>query len=176
MLTLPAPPRRGLLLGFWISISLFIGLLIALVHWLVAIITVAALLLVGCCCPALLAFAYRAWNYVARRFSRIATALLTSICFFVVITVVGRSGKRLPLTLAAGTGSLWVKRGQIPSNAYFAQHNGTTPPNGTGSAFFMWAIRSNNTWAVSLLPFLAVLSALAEEDEKHVAANIYTLF
>ena len=40
----------------------------------------------------------------------------------------------------------------------------------------IWARRTGNWWAIVLLPFLFLLSVLADDDTKTLPAHIYTLF
>jgi hypothetical protein len=43
-------------------------------------------------------------------------------------------------------------------------------------AYFHWARSTGNLWAVVLLPFLSLLSLLAEDEDETLPAYVYTLF
>jgi hypothetical protein len=102
------------------------------------------------------------------------------ICFYMIFVTVGRTGGSLRLARPDATQSLWLPRGTLTPRAYVSQHSAATeasPEKGWIWAFLSWALRSDTVWALSLLPFFILLSALQIDQKKsNFPANIYTLF
>ena len=130
--------------------------------------------------PRVIARPYRAWNTLARCFGRAARLWLMGICYYIIFVAVGRTGSALSLAHPPPTASLWVPRGTLTAGAYGSQHGAATavsPEQGWAAAFLTWAAQSGNVWAVFLLPFFALLTALQDDRHKsNFPANIYTLF
>lgn len=188
MITMPFPPRRAFLLSFWSIMSLICGLSVGTFlaimispEWLILGIGISFLLtLTGLIWKRATLFAYRAWNKLAREYSRFTRQWLMFISYYVIFMVVGRSGSSLKLAKPVKGKSMWV-----PFKVYIATDHGN--PNGNIidefihknwiSAFFAWAKNSGNWWACCLLPFFMLISAIDEEEKKNLhPANIYTLF
>jgi hypothetical protein len=188
MITLLSRPRRAWLMGFWFAISVcsgvFIGLVSALLispQWCVlGGIPVVVLACTGLLWRRAIRKAYAVWNRLALGFGRAAQLLLMGICFYVIFVAVGRTGSALRLAHPSPTASLWVARGTLAPNAYVSQYgagDGASLQKGWIATFLSWAVRSGNWWALSLLPFLILLSALQIDETKSTfPANIYTLF
>jgi hypothetical protein len=188
MITLPSRPRRAWLMGFWLAISvcsgLLIGLLLALLiapQWF----GLGGILMLVLACTGLLRRqairrAYAVWNRLAHYFSRTVQLLLMGICFYIIFVAVGRTGSTLRLAHPPPTTSLWAPRGTLASSAYVSQYgarDGASLQKGWIATFLSWAVRSGNLWALSLLPFFILLSALQIDQEKNTfPASIYTLF
>jgi hypothetical protein len=189
MLTLPPyPPRQAYLKSFWLIMSLAGGVLagtlspsLAAPGRLVIGAAVAVLLaLPGAWRPDSAAIPYRVWNKLAYAFTHLARLWLMGVCFYIVCILVGRTGSALVLARPPADGSLWVRRQRsAPAMGAFAhglmmEESGK---RGWVSQFIAWAGQSGHGWACSLLPFLALLSAMEGEQEgSDFAANIYTLF
>jgi hypothetical protein len=188
MITLPVPPHRAWLLSFWLTISLCSALLIGLLSALlisplwcgVGVIPVLGLACTGLLWRQAIRRAYALWNRLARYFGRAAQLLLMGICFYIIVVSVGRTGSALRLARPSSTTSLWVPRGTLTPSAYLSQHghtDGASQQQGWIATFLSWAPQSGNVWALSLLPFLILLSALQIDQKKsNFPANIYTLF
>jgi hypothetical protein len=186
MITLVSPPRRAWVMSFWLAVSLGSGLLLGLLSALLisprwcGLGVMLALVLV---LPRPLwtqTIAYRLWNRVARYFGHAAHLWLMGICFAIIIVAVGRKGSSLRLARPSSTSSLWMPRGTLAPGAYISQYsaaNARAPEKGWIATFFSWATQSGNLWALSLLPFFMLLSALRIDQRKsNFPANIYTLF
>lgn len=188
MITLLSPPRRAWLMSFWLAISLCSGLLIGLLSALLISppwFGIGVMLALVLACPGLLwpqaiARPYAVWNRRARYFGRAAHLWLMGICFYIIFVAVGRTGSSLRLAHPPPTTSLWVPRGTLAPSAYGSQHgasDGASLQKGWIATFLSWAVRSGNFWALSLLPFFILLSALQIDQKKsNFPANIYTLF
>jgi hypothetical protein len=188
MITLLSRPRRAWLMSFWLAISVCSGVLIGLVSALLISlqwfalggIPVAVLACTGLLWRRAIRRAYAVWNRLALNFGRAAQLLLMGICFYIIFVAVGRTGSALRLAHPSPTASLWVSRGTLAPSAYVSQYgarDGVSLQKGWIATFLSWAVRSGNWWALSLLPFLILLSALQIDEEKSTfPANIYTLF
>lgn len=122
---------------------------------------------------------YAAWNKAARWVARGARLLLMGVCFFIVFVAVAQGGARFGGTLSTSTASNWVRRrtkvgGDNPP-PFAEKPNGSIQMKWT-KAYFLWARSSGNLWAIVLLPFLSLLSLLAEDEDDTLPANVYTLF
>jgi hypothetical protein len=186
MITLLSPPRRAWVRSFWLAVSLGSGLLIGL---LLALLLsprwfgLGAMVALVLALPRLLwaqTIAYKLWNRLARYFGHAAHLWLIGICFAIIVVAVGRKGSSLRLVRPSSTASLWMPRGTMAPGAYISQYSAATaraPEKGWIAAFFSWAAQSGNLWALSLLPFFMLLSALRTDQRKsNFPANIYTLF
>lgn len=187
-IALPLEERRVLARSLWFTLSAFTALLFSAVA---ALSGVTQPLLTGMILAALLAAAllaapglawriYRAWN---RRLvwpaARLVVRLVTAICYFVSIAAVGRAGSRLSRTGSAPGVSGWTTRGPLARESYGATYAGAAFAKGRRgwiSDYVLWARRTGNLWAISLLPFLLILRTLPDERETDAPPNIYTLF
>jgi hypothetical protein len=186
MITLRSPPRRAWVTSFWLAVSLGSGLLVGLLsaflispRWFGLGVMLALVLAL----PKRLwtqTIAYRLWNRLARYFGHAAHLWLMGICFAIIVGAVGRKGSSLRLARPSSTASLWMPRRTLAPAAYISQYSTATAgatEKGWIATFFSWAIQSGNLWALSLLPFFMLLSALRTDQRKsNFPANIYTLF
>lgn len=187
MIILPSPPRRASLISFWLAISVICGLLFGVFSSLLisprllgtgAILTFV-LALPGLLWPSAISIPYKVWNKLAHYFSQVAVLLLNGICFYIVLVAVGRTGSSLLLTRPPSGKSLWVPRKTLSSDAYPSQYWLRAPETHDKPwfvTFCLWAKNSGNLWAVSLLPFLILLSAFEIHAGRRLPTNIYTLY
>jgi hypothetical protein len=189
MIALPRfPPPRAWLQSFWIAISLAGGSIVSLfcaffisTRWSASGVVFALLTAVpGILRPQIASRPYRAWNKLARRFAQVARFWVTGVCFYIICATVGLTRSHVRLAQPTSNESLWVARRPTTSTAYDHNYDGVPqefPQQGWIRAYVTWARQSGNLWAVCLLPFLIVLSALEiDETQNRVAANVYTLF
>jgi hypothetical protein len=180
MIGMPQPPRIAWLKSFWLIMSVLAGIFVsALGAWLVAshwivlgVVVTLTVTLPGWLWPEIARLPYQWWDRLAREFARYARGWLTLVCFQVVFVVVGLSGSSLGLKRPRPGRSLWRARGSDADS---------TKPAGEDtrrwiSAFCAHAVRTGNWWAVCLVPFLLLLSALETDREENFPAGIYTLF
>jgi hypothetical protein len=103
-----------------------------------------------------------------------------AISFAIVVVAGGQKGRSLRLARPSSTASLWMPRGTLMPSVYISPYSAATvraPEKGWIATFFSWTRQSGNLWALSLLPFLMLLSALRTNQRKSdVPADIYTLF
>jgi hypothetical protein len=186
MITLRSPPRRAWVMSFWLAVCLGSGLLIGLLSALLISprwFGLGVMLALVLALPKRLwtqTIAYRLWNRLARYFGHAAHLWLMGICFAIIVVAVGRKGLSLRLARPSSTASLWMPRETLAPAAYISQYSVATaraPEKGWIATFFSWVMQSGNLWALSLLPFLMLLSALRTDQRKsNFPANIYTLF
>ena len=187
MITLPSQARRALLTSFWLVVSVTVGLIAGASLWLfarrsgllVGVGVACAWGLTGRLWPRLVSAVYRAWNRAARLVARGGRSALLWICYFVVMLVVGKSGGRFGPRGSTSHGSLWMSRGTLPPAAYPGQFNAPTDGvtvDGWVRGYLHWAANSKNLWAIALLPFLALIAVLEEQEQPVLPATIYTLF
>jgi len=183
---LPYRPRQAWLKSFGLALSIAAALLAAVM----ALVGFPALSGLGALAACLLALAamvrpetlrlpYRLWNKLARHYAAAARIWLLGTCFYFVFPVVGRAGSSLGLAPSPSATSHWVPRETLPAITYTSQHRtgaAEAPCGGWIRTFVSWAARSGNFWAIFLLPFLILLSALQPEEEEAFPSNIYTLF
>lgn len=185
-LTLPSEDRRTLLRSFWLVISLGFAMAVWLVCWTIQIpfpwvLGIAAGIACGSAAFVAEEFVrrlYRAWNRrLVRPLGDLASHGVMTVLFFVVFVVASRLGSRVRLDGPAGT--TWEPRGSLPNNAYellFAGQGSLPEKAGWMRGYIHWALRTGNTWSISLLPFLWLLRLLSDSEQKATEANIYTLF
>jgi hypothetical protein len=120
---------------------------------------------------------YTIWNKVARRVAFITRLALMGICYFVVFVVVGQAGARFTRKRPRSMRTTWTPRGNKAETTAPSFSSIKDPTErGWATAYFIWARRTDNWWAIVLLPFLSLLSVLADDDKKTVPGHIYTLF
>ena len=182
--TLPRKPDRLLLMSFWLTCSLGGGSLVAGGAWVggstrwfeVGAIATASLTVLGIAWPALISFAYRAWNRLARDYSRMARSPTIWICYHTLFVIAGRAGSTLELERPLGR-SLWVRKQTLPDSAYTSQDRVAARATGGGLwSFVSWATRPAHLWAVCLIPYLFVLQTLTPQEEVDAPTDIYTLY
>jgi len=184
---LPSQPRRAWLLGFWLSICALTGSTVALFllvavspGWAGLVFVVAVLVaLVGFMQPDAILAPYRLWNNLARFFARGARFLIMGVCYFVIFAIVRLAGSSLRLAPPAANESLWTPKMKSGPDEYAYQYHVSVEAPSTSSwvpSYISWAKQSANWWALSLLPFLTILSLLDEDGDKAFPPNLYTLF
>jgi hypothetical protein len=186
MISLPINPRRLELRSFWLICSAFVATAVVVTGWRFnALLSLAfgVLVVVPICMivivrePFVLRL-YQGWNNrLVRPVADFATYLVLGICFFIVFVITGALGSRLRLGGNATT--MWERRSSLPGQAYnlpSANEGQLSMDAGWIRNYFSWAGRSNNFWAISLLPFLIVLRFISNERQQREESNIYTLF
>jgi hypothetical protein len=181
---LPDPPDRESILGFWISIVLTGGALVAGAGLLAGVVPLAVAAVVAPAVAVLLRLGftrerrahavYRLWNRAAARYAQHARRTITRIWYHTVIVTVARSGEGRRLDLE---GSSWLTRETMPAAVY--GDPGMAPGGETTGGFrdlARWASRSDRSWALVLIPFLAVLRALDTRGRTAAATQTYTLY
>jgi hypothetical protein len=185
MITLPTPPRRAHLRSFWIALWAMLASSAAIVMWFFAlphpltIFLAVGLVAIGLMMTKWISPFYAIWNKVARRVAFITRLALMGICYFVVFVVVALAGARFTRKRSRSMGTTWTPRGnhsETPGPRFSSVTLKDATERGWATAYFIWARRTGNWWAVVLLPFLFLLSVLADEDTKTLPAHIYTLF
>jgi hypothetical protein len=122
---------------------------------------------------------YAIWNWVARRVAYVTRLALMGICYFVVFVVVAQAGARFTRKRPRSMRTTWTPRGnqaETPGPRFSSVTLKDATERGWATAYFIWARRTGNWWAIFLLPFLSLLSVLAHDDKEALPAHIYTLF
>jgi hypothetical protein len=135
--------------------------------------------LIGILQPAWMKAAYTAWNSGAGLFARAARVILTGICFYIIFLAVGRAGSRMDLHPPKREKSLWNPKGTLPGAAFdreFAAVESSGAAKGWIRGYSFWARNSGQIWALFLLPFLVMLSALDSHRDSRLPDGVYTLF
>ena len=188
MVTLPSSPGRAWVRAFWLTVSVCggvsVGGLAALVgspRWAIGGVALTGLaLLVGRVCPGAMSATYALWNALALSYARVARLGLKVVCFYVLFAAVGRTGSALALARPTPAESLWIPRATLAPSTYGYQYDAQAQgePKGGGWTrdYIAWALDSGNAWAIILLPFVAMLSALEDEDQWTFPTSVYTLF
>jgi hypothetical protein len=187
MITLPSRPGRIWLVSFWLVISTvtggLLGTLLSVLYapgWFALGLALAlAMGFSGLQWPKIVAIPYHAWNRLAHYFARAACLLLQGICFYIIFTAIGRAGARLKLDCSDSNESLWVSRHTLTPALYTSQYDAKATGltrNGWIAVYFFWAIRSGNSWACCLLPFMILLWAFAPTSQDTFPTSIYTLY
>jgi hypothetical protein len=177
-----------ILVGGALAVAIFAG-----DHWRgwAAFTAAVSVLLatVGLARPQVLVPVYRLWARTARAYARVARLVLFALCY-AVITVVGTGGAALRLRRPAPGDSLWTARETQPRSTYRSPFEGTGP-SWTGRpwrALAAWALRRPfvddgeahgarvNAWAVTLIPFIVLVSFFDTDENVPHPAGIYTLF
>ena len=187
MIILPYRPRRIDIISFWLATSLFSGLLMGTILWfffspqrfIFGAIFAFVLFLPGMVYPQTLSLPYSIWNKIARYFASVASIALMGICFYIIFLAVGRTGSRLMVDRPSSIKSLWYPRRTLTPATYISQHHAAEkdfPGKSWISSYLSWAVKSDNLWACSLLPFLILLSFLETGQETTVSSSVYTLY
>jgi hypothetical protein len=182
--TLPFGCRRAERRSFGATIMLLLLVVLAcgirswtsFIGGAAVIVSVAALTLWF---PRLLEWPYRAWNKAARLYASWATRCVTAVCFYVIVCAVGFATSASRRATSMPSVSAWRPHRALPPDSYESQYE-LADSAGTGAgwnrAFISWCRRTDNAWALSLLPFLVVLGWLHAESSGPQPADIYTLF
>jgi hypothetical protein len=182
---LPSQERRVLVRAFWLTVSCLLPLPWIVLDLWTAHIAPAVMAAVVAGLAAFIAFVredlawrvYRAWNRrLVRPLAAAGSAAVLAICYSVVV-VAAKAGAREDAV--ADPRSSWVPRRSLPIDAYPALFDGARADAASAGwigNYIRWAKRTHNLWAISLLPFLAILKLLSEDEPQASHANIYTLF
>ena len=185
MILLPPNPQRAWLRSFWAAGCLIGAMLIGTLaylysaKWLLLAAVVVILFTAGMIAPHWIVRPYRAWNKLARLYSRYAERLVLRIAFITVCVPAGWAAPRIQVSRPASEGSLWLARQKQTSIDRSVQARGKKdkPMETWAARYITWARQSREIWRLVLLPFLIVLAALqSEEQNSTVPDNIYTLF
>jgi hypothetical protein len=179
-------PTRSHLKSFWLVFSAAAALLTAAVLWLVVgpseaawgLALFAVLATFGWRNPALALRPLEGWKRLARKARRGARLWLTGVCFL-ILTIVGRLGARLPLGAPSPPVSAWMPKKPLPSDSYASDSDlarAGDPGAGWTRRLGSWAWHSGNAWAWSLIPLLALLKGVEGESRGSLGGNVYTLY
>lgn len=186
-IVLPFHNRRAWLRSFWLTASLVPGILAgALSRGLpaggrlaVGLIVAIFVAVPGLARPDLARRPMRAWNALARRFARAASAWLTAVSFHIVIRAMRGKGSSLRLDQPDPGDSLWTPWPDSIAGDVLADGIVAARSSGPGwfRNFVTWARASGNFWGLALLPMLLLLSAFeTSEDVEEPPPGIYTLY
>jgi hypothetical protein len=184
-ISLPSDDRRVLVRAFWLTSSTMLTL-----PWCVLAIWISQPwpLIVGAVAASLAGLTaliredlawriYRAWNRrLVRPFASAGSRAVLAICYSVVVLAAKAGAQQGAVT---DRHSSWVSRRSLPGDAYDALFAGVRADAASGGwvgNYMRWATRTPNLWATSLLPFLAILKLLSDDEPEASHANIYTLF
>ena len=132
--------------------------------------------------PQMASIPYRAWNKLARLFSRGARFYLMGIWFYVFFFLVGRAGSSLRLARHTADSSLWIPWQTRIGPGMGEEPHGVIVEESLDrnwiSVFLAWSKQSNNRWAYCLLPLFILISLLdiEEEEDDSFPSGIYTLY
>jgi hypothetical protein len=190
-LLLPTPIGRFRLRVFWCQLAVLVGLLTgallaaagvvpAPAAWGTAFIAAITLALPGLVRPYSVQWAYRGWNFAARRAAGYAERYITFVCFATVMVASSIGSPTKTFERAPVRRSMWFSRGTQPPSTYASQDTGSETPAGSSSwsaDLRSWARSSGHPPAVALLPFLMLLRTVADErSDTPTSSNIYTLY
>ena len=185
---LPFPANIFQLKGFWLVISLTIGLLIGYflnilfspIWFASSIFITFGIAMPGLIRPRIATMPYRAFNKLVRILTHCVKEWILIVCFFVVYTAGGKNGSFKQLDRPRESESLWVPRYQDSSGIHDTNNVVVVPKSTHGSWFFTfvrWAIKSGNWWMFCLLPYMILLSIFKKEKvTTTLSDNIYTLY
>ncbi len=181
---LPVNPDRAALAAFWIACSLGIGTAASVVAALAGrgaalvpgawpALGLGAVVAIGFALPGVLRpriaeRPYRAWARLALLYARGARLAITWISYHAIFLPARSDGRELGLQRPGAGDSIWVP----------------TTPCGTGTeegigGFAGWSLRSGRFWALSLVPYLVLVSLLDTRrhgDSGSPSREIYTLY
>lgn len=187
MLPLPFPRTRGALISFWLLMWLGGGIAMTMVaaqtvSWPMGLAS-AGFSLLGACSvfvrPRIAYYPYRAWNALGRKFCQLAERFLLWICFYVVLGPISLAGGTLALHQPKHKESVWVPRRTQSSEMYHAQDFFRLEKRAETAwrkGLWVWAIKTKHVWAITLFPFIHLLSIVQTKDETALPSDIYTLF
>ena len=178
-------PTRPFLRSFWLVLSLgaaivvWVGLTVFRVPHapLIGIVAFPAFAVLGLLSPDLAIRPFRSWDRLARKVRRSARLWLSGVVFL-MLTLLGLAGARLPMKRPDSAESGWISR--TPSSGRRSGYPDSSGTAGGGSTwirkFASWAWQSGNAWAWSLLPLLGLLKAVEGESRGSLGGNVYTLY
>src|SRR5438132_11124451 len=186
MILLPSA-RASYLKSFSIALGLLSGLLISFFSYWFNLGVVFSFLvilsfgfpLLGLARPTIMSKPYRTWNVLADYFARCARLFLMGICFYIILLAVKRAGTSMKLARPMSNQSLWMAKKTFSPATYlyeFAATSNQFSQKGWLRSYFCWARGSGQAWALLLLPFLALLSAVEIYRDRRFPSGVYTLF
>jgi len=184
MIHLPTPPRKSWIAGFWVAFNAVTGTVLAAT---LGVLGARRLALAVMLLTLLVALAgrlwdwriarswYRAWNGLGIAYARFAGWVIVRLCYYVIVWPVARSGSRLQLDRQD---SLWVAREQPEGGRSRRGFRGNVTYRKNWSRNYVrWAMTSDNTWALTLMPFIAFLMKIGPTGgDSETPLNIYTLY
>ena len=186
--TIPTPPRRVWLRSFWLTLMLAAGTLLAAMRilmgpspvWLWNALLVFVLLVAGTVSQRVRRLFYTAWGRAADKYARVASWLITRLCFVIVMVAAGAGSRMRMRASEAGLdeyASGWLERAGHPdSSTYRSQHLQGDSAEGWIRASLSWARDTGNLWFVALIPYLAILRQVETRQARSLGGNIYTLY
>jgi hypothetical protein len=185
MITLSAPPRLAHLRAFGVLLSLFYGAVVAMLAWVLRsdnplltwVMVTSVMVAVSVTTAHQLVWLYNRWNSLVRWLSRRTTTVISGICFC-ICAALPKNETRFEWKPRSPGASNWAKTGaagSVPEPLRADPVDGRQHPR-WARAYVRWAPQSGNGWAVVLLPFLALLSLFADDEEEPVPVQNYTLF
>ena len=187
MILFPFKPDRPMLLCFWLSLNIAVGLLIGIVSayfisswWsLLGLIWISGIFLIGMALPKLILNIYEMWNNAAGLFIRLSRFCLMAVCFYIVLVFTGRNDSLMNLRRPAAKKSMWSPW-MVPETAIYSRQKDSASARlyqkNWISTFIAWAKTPRHLWAFSLLPFLILLRGLQTEQRSDFPTSIYTLY
>lgn len=188
MIELPNPTHQAWLRSFWLIFSTFWGFLIGITLALMilpawsgfGVLAAVLIFLPGMWRPhAVVDKPYRAWNKLAHSFAEASQVAITGVVFYIIFLITGPSRKSLRLDRPEAAESGWIPRETLSPDAYHAQYDAVTRSANERNwlhNYTLWTMHSGNLWALSLVPFLALLAALGTKKQENVPVDTYTLF
>lgn len=185
VLDLPRTPRKADLKAFVVSFGLLLAALTGSgasvagaqrpMVWAFACAT--GVTVIGLTTNAFARWLYARWDRLASLVSRFVRLWLTVVTF-VVVTVVGMGGTRLPWRIPVSSQSGWRERDTLDARAYNSQ--GWNALNGPANlswirALGKWGVHGNG-WVWSLLPFLVLIGWLDRGEVHAPTDRNYTLY
>lgn len=186
--TLPTPPRRVWLRGFWMTLMGCAGAAMLVLRvllgpgtaWLWGALALLVLLTAGTVSRRVRRVLYVAWARAADLYARVATRVATRLCYLVISAASGTGSRMLmdpPDSDSTGGASGWVERAESRSEeAYGSQHFQRRPTEGWVQSTVAWARESDNRWYLALVPYLAFLRRVEMRQVRSLGGNIYTLY
>ncbi len=185
---LPFPANSFQLKGFWLVMSLIIGLtggyflnsLSSLSWFILGIFIAFSLAIPGLILSKIAVIPYQTFNKFVRILTRCANESILLVCFIVVYIAGGKNGSYIKLDRPRESESLWVPRCQDSSGIY-GTNNVVVITESTHSSWFFtfvrWAIKSGNWWMCCLLPYMILIAVFKKEKlQTTISENIYTLY
>jgi hypothetical protein len=115
----------------------------------------------------------RAWNKGARLAAAGLRAYALKVCYYVLFSMVSRSGSSLALALRTGEASRWIRRGDPASYDPLPP----TVGNGWAQGLLASARQPGNRWTICLLPIVLLLLVLRDDQpDSTPSSSTYTLY
>lgn len=184
MVSLPFPPHRNHVLGFWVSL-LVLGLVLAGLLWLIPGVTgevaglvglaVVLVFLAGLASKDAQLLAYRGWNRAARLLGSGLQSYIILLLHLLVLGPVRLTGARLPVAKnPSGTWEPYPGSPGVPDEGGQGLQGGHSISRRLLGA----ARQSGMAWWVTIIPFVILISWLTirEDEEFEVPSQLYTLY